>query len=93
MDNTSNFLPFIFARATEESQNNYLNGRGELVIKDWVVCIATPDFTVYNSTWMRDENLGSFCLIPDVDISHQKSTHATFEEARQAVKDWWVKNA
>lgn len=84
-------IPFIFARTTEESQERYLSGKGDLTIKDWIVVIAYPDFTVYDSRWMDDPDQGKFCMIPNVDISFDKSkVFPTFAEARKAVGAWWV---
>ena len=83
--------PFIFARTTEESQTLYEQGESDLVIKDWIVVIAQPDFTIYDSRWMNDPEQGSFCLVPGVNISVDKDqVFATFEEAKQAVGQWWV---
>lgn len=87
----SNLIPFIFARATEESQKLYENGKGDLKVRDWIMVIAYPDFKVYDSRWMDDSEQGKFCLIPDVDISFEKDhVFPTFKEARKAVGLWWV---
>lgn len=83
--------PFIFARATKESQELYGNDLGELVIRDWIVVIALPDFKFYDARWMCDEEQGDYCLVPDVDISLDKDhVFSTFKEARAAVGKWWV---
>ncbi len=86
--------PFIFARATEQSQKLYDNELGDLVLQDWVVIIALPDFKVYDSRWMHDPEQGDFCLIPDVNISFDR-IHAfpSFAEARKFVGQWWVKQS
>ena len=85
--------PFICARTTKESQTLYDAGETGLVIKDWVVIFALPDFKVYNCRWMEDEQMGSYCLIPDIDVSVEKGqVFATFEEAKQAVRKWWIEN-
>ena len=84
--------PFIFARATEESQKLYEAGKTTaLVVRDWVVVIALPDFKVYDSRWMCDPEQGDFCLIPDVDISFDKDrVFPTFADAREFIGKWWV---
>ena len=91
MSKSKNLYPFIFGRLTEESQL-HLNIGGNPVVKDWIVVIALPDFKTYDSRWMDDPDQGDFCLIPDVDISYEKDhVFQTFQEARQFVAEWWMK--
>lgn len=85
---SSNILPFIFARLTDEYEKN-----DKAVVKDWIVVIAEPDFRIYDSRWMCDPEQGNFCLIPDVDISIEKDhIFPDFQSARNFVKEWWNNN-
>ena len=78
----SKLVPFIFAKLNET----------ESKAVGWIVKIAHPDFVYYNSQWMGDSNLGKTCWVPDVDISKEDHEFATYDEAREFVKNWWRNN-
>lgn len=94
-EKSSNVLPFIFARLTDEYKNN---DKGVIFarltdVKDWIVVIAKPDFKIYDSRWMCCHEQGNFCFIPDVDISIEKDhIFHDFNSARNFVKNWWKNN-
>ena len=89
---SSNVLPFIFARLTEDSQM-HVETCGDWKIQNWVVMIAIIDFKIYNCKWMNDSFMGHYCLNPDVDITTEDHhVFSDFESARNFVKEWWKNN-
>lgn len=88
----SDLIPFIFARLTKESQEK-IDCFGLPVIKDWVVKIAEHDLKIEDLSRIDDPELGKYCLVPSLDITIEDDhIFATFEEARNFVKEWWKNN-
>ncbi len=62
---------------------------GEHELTQYVVKIATHDYVFYDSRWMCDEQLGDQCLIPDVDLCHEKHTFNNEADAIVFIARWW----
>lgn len=88
--NNNNRLPFIFARVANADQ---IEHGATPEIKDWLVKIASHhDLKIYDARWMDDSDIGSYALIPDVDLCESSHIFPTFDAARQFVKAWWRDN-
>ena len=87
---SDNKLPFIFARITNADE---IERGATPQIKDWIVKIASHhDLKIYDARWMDDSDIGSFALIPDVDLCESKHVFPDFKSARIFVKTWWEDN-
>ncbi len=57
----------------------------------WVVKLAQFDYTSYASKWMCDDQLGDYCLVPDVDITETSVRFDSESEALEFIGNWWKK--
>ena len=55
-----------------------------------VVKISLYDLTSYNSSWMDDEDLGSWVSVPDTDLCIQEHLFGTELEALRFIQTWWA---
>ncbi len=55
----------------------------------WVVKIAHFDYKSYMSAWMCDDQLGEYCLVPDVDMTKTEEKFFSENEALEYIAQWW----
>ena len=80
--------PFLFAKL--ENPEDAAMGANPKIVK-WIVTIAKyHNLKLYDARWMNDPIIGTYVLVPDLDIS--ESDHL-FDEPLDAllfIKDWWT---
>jgi hypothetical protein len=78
-------MPFLFFIPSEKSPTPDCTKAER---DTWVVKIASFDYKYYHSSWMCDDLLGDYCLIPDVDQAFETHLFYNESEALIFVQKW-----
>ena len=85
--------PFLFRKPPAQCRTTPEEWASADGADHYFVYIAKSfNYTSYDSSWMCEENLGDFCLTPDLDICDEVHEFGTEEEALRFIREWWGKN-
>lgn len=82
-------MPFLFY-LPERNDYNAQIGVSMADRDTWYVKVACFDMKAYASAWMCDDDLGAYCLVPDVDLCEESHAFYSEQEALSFMREWWM---